>query len=135
MDYKELIENMRAWGEEYIVPACGDGHLKCERFCLPDKDCLVTQAAAAIADLLARTEAAEKRAQAAAQALLRVQRVLYDPLIIQQEIDGKPTLRPVKNTSRQDVYRTVLLAQRAVKIPYRWFPVWAKGGAPDDSDN
>lgn len=46
MDYKELIENMRAWCEEYIVPACGDGHLKCERFCLPDKDCLVTQAAA-----------------------------------------------------------------------------------------
>lgn len=77
MDYKELIENMRAWGEEYIVPACGDGHLKCERFCLPDKDCLVTQAAAAISDLLARAEAAEKRAQDAAQALLRVQRVLY----------------------------------------------------------
>lgn len=61
MGYKKLIENLKAWDEEYIVPACGDGNLQCEHFCLPDKDCLVTQAATAITDLLARAEEAETR--------------------------------------------------------------------------
>lgn len=121
MDYKELAENLAFDAKEY------------SRYPRIRKD--LYGAANSITDLLARAEAAEKRAQAAAQALLRVQRVLYDPLIIQQEIDGKPTLRPVKNTSRQDVYRTILLAQKAAQIPYRWFPVWVKGGEPDDSDD
>lgn len=69
MDYKELIENLKAWDEEYIAPDCGEGNLQCEHFCLPDKDCLVTQAATAITDLLARAEAAEARAEKAERAI------------------------------------------------------------------
>lgn len=61
MDYKELVKNLKAWEEEYISSACGERAIKCERFCLMDKDCLVTQATTAITDLLARAEAAEAR--------------------------------------------------------------------------
>lgn len=59
MDYKELVKNLKAWEEEYISSACGESAIKCEHFCLPDKDCLVTQAATAITGLLARAESAE----------------------------------------------------------------------------
>lgn len=65
MDYKKLVEYLKSWEEEYISSACGDGHLQCEHFCVPGKDCLVTQAIDAITTLMARAEAAEARAEKA----------------------------------------------------------------------
>lgn len=62
------------------------------------------------------------RAREAENALEKVGRILCNPLIVEQVVNGKPTLRPVKDTSRQDVYRTVLLAQAAIKINYRRIP-------------
>lgn len=76
----------------------------------------------AIADLLARAEAAEARAEKAEKALRKVQSILYDPLIVEEN----GVLRPVKRTSRQDVYKTVLLAQKSAGITGRWFPEWMK---------
>ena len=96
MDYKERVENLMARDEEYIVP-----WEPCERGDYPAKTDRAFSAADAIKDLSTQLKAAEERAQAAAQALLRVQRI----------------------------------AQRAAKIPYRWFPGWAKGGEPDDRDD
>lgn len=64
----------------------------------------------------------EGRAREAENALEKVSRILCNPLIVEQVVNGKPTLRPVKDTSRQDVYRTVLLAQAAIKINYRRIP-------------
>ena len=46
--------------------------------------------------------------------------VLSDPLIIM----GEHGLRPVKRTSRQDVYKACLKAQMALGLQYRWFPEW-----------
>lgn len=69
MDYKELIENLKTWEEEYISCACGERNIKCQQFCLPDKDCLATQVVTAITDLLARAEAAEERAEKAEREL------------------------------------------------------------------
>ena len=45
--------------------------------------------------------------------------LLSDPLIIFGENN---TLRPVKGTSRQEVYEKLLKAQFLVGIPNRWFP-------------
>ena len=63
MDYKELIENLKTWEEEYISCTCGERNIKCQQFCLPDKDCLATQAVTAITDLISRAEAAEARCE------------------------------------------------------------------------
>lgn len=49
-----------------------------------------------------------------------VARVLSEPLIIM----GEHGLRPVKGTSRQDVYRACLKAQMALGMKNRWFPDW-----------
>ena len=46
--------------------------------------------------------------------------VLSEPLIIM----GEHGLRPVKRTSRQDVYKACLKAQMALGLQYRWFPEW-----------
>lgn len=51
--------------------------------------------------------------------LEEVRRILSDPLIVCGENN---TLRPVKRTSRQDVYTTVLKAQKAARVTERWFP-------------
>lgn len=51
--------------------------------------------------------------------LEKVRRILSDPLIVCGENN---TLRPVKRTSRQDVYTTVLKAQKAAGVMGRWFP-------------
>lgn len=48
-----------------------------------------------------------------------VRRILSDPLIV---CGDNNTLRPVKRTSRQDVYTTVLKAQKAAGVMERWFP-------------
>lgn len=62
------------------------------------------------------------RLERAEKALSKLQSILYDPLIIEQN----GVLRPVKRTSRQDVYKTVLAAQAAAGITGRWFPKWMK---------
>ena len=58
--------------------------------------------------------------------------LLYDPLIV-PTYDNK-SLRPVKRTSRQDVYHTLLKAQEIMEIPFRGFP-WnrKKDGDNDES--
>ena len=65
-----------------------------------------------IPELLARAEAAEAQ-------LRKVRQILSDPLIVCGENN---TLRPVKRTSKQDVYTTVLKAQKVVGVVGRWFP-------------
>lgn len=51
----------------------------------------------------------------------RLKRVLSDPLIIDNtEVKGK--LRPIKNTSKQLIYRTILKAQMILELPGRWWP-------------
>lgn len=62
------------------------------------------------------------RLERAEKALSKLQSILYNPLIIEQN----GILRPVKGTSRQDVYKTVLAAQAAAGITGRWFPKWMK---------
>lgn len=86
-------------------------HLKeCGTYGFKQEEC--TAAATAITDLLARAETAEAQ-------LNKVRRILSDPLIVCGENN---TLRPVKRTSRQDVYTTVLKAQKAARVTERWFP-------------
>lgn len=55
----------------------------------------------------------------------RIYHLLLDPLIVANGKNGE--LRPIKRTSRQDVYHTLLRAQEIMGIPYRWFP-WKKDG-------
>ena len=55
----------------------------------------------------------------------RIYHLLLDPLIVANGKNGE--LRPIKRTSRQDVYHTLLRAQEIMEIPYRWFP-WKKDG-------
>lgn len=86
-------------------------HLKeCGTYGFKQEECAA--AATAITNLLARAEAAEAQ-------LNKVRHILSDPLIVCGE--GK-TLRPVKRTSKQDVYTTVLKAQKVVGVVGRWFP-------------
>lgn len=68
-------------------------------------------------ELRAENMALKKRLDAVAH-------VLSEPLIIM----GEHGLRPVKGTSRQDVYRACLKAQMALGIQDRWFPDWDVGG-------
>lgn len=56
------------------------------------------------------------------EALRRVQSILNEPLIIEEN----GVLRPVKRTSRQDVYKAILAAQKAAGVTGRWFPEWMK---------
>lgn len=51
----------------------------------------------------------------------RVFHILKEPLLIQDD-HGYKRLRPIKNTSRQDVYSTLLKAQMALGVPNRWYP-------------
>ena len=51
--------------------------------------------------------------------------MLLDPVIVANGKNGE--LRPIKRTSRQDVYHTLLRAQEIMKIPHRWFP-WKRDG-------
>lgn len=66
-------------------------------------------------------ESAKKRNEEAEKTLERVRQILSDPLIINDPQNPK-MLRPVKRTSRQDVYTTLLKAQKAAGISDRWFP-------------
>ena len=106
MDYKKLAirlkcPKVRECPIEGEIPSCQ----KCQ-YRISEK------AALAITDLLARAEAAEAQLEA-------VRRILSDPLIVCGENN---TLRPVKRTSKQDVYTTVLKAQKAAGVMERWFP-------------
>ena len=56
---------------------------------------------------------------------MRLYYLLLDPVIVANGKNGE--LRPIKRTSRQDVYRTLLRAQEMMKIPHRWFP-WKRDG-------
>ena len=57
-----------------------------------------------------------------------VAHVLSEPLIIM----GEHGLRPVKGTSRQDVYTACIKAQMALGMQDRWFPDWSEGGRESD---
>ena len=54
------------------------------------------------------------------QALTNVIKDMQRVLIVK---DGD-TYRPVKGTSRQDVYKACLKAQMALGLKNRWFPDW-----------
>lgn len=87
------------------------------------------------AALLGDHEAAEiERLKAENKALRNrlnmVALVLSDPLIIM----GEHGLRPVKRTSRQDVYKACLKAQMALGLQYRWFPEWNTRAAVEGDD-
>ena len=56
---------------------------------------------------------------------MRLYHLLLDPVIVANGKNGE--LRPIKRTSRQDVYHTLLRAQEIMKIPHRWFP-WKRDG-------
>lgn len=68
----------------------------------------------------AETERLKAENKALRNRLNMVALVLSDPLIIM----GEHGLRPVKRTSRQDVYKACLKAQMALGLQYRWFPEW-----------
>ncbi|MEI3101031.1 MAG: hypothetical protein V8T45_04220 [Oscillospiraceae bacterium] len=71
MDYKELIEHLNEWNENLISEMCADDVLTCDDLCGCTGDCIVVQAATAIADLLSRAEAAESRVKVL-EAILRM---------------------------------------------------------------
>lgn len=106
MDYKEQIEQAKnaavRWQEKHPVICVGE--LRVDR--------IIEDLTESITDLLARAEAAEAQ-------LRKVRQILSDPLIVCGENN---TLRPVKRTSKQDVYTTVLKAQKVVGVVGRWFP-------------
>ena len=56
---------------------------------------------------------------------MRLYHLLLDPVIVANGKNGE--LRPIKRTSRQEVYHTLLRAQEIMKIPHRWFP-WKRDG-------
>lgn len=93
MDYKQLLETLSNADHDELLDN-------------------IDNAICAITNLLARAEAAEAQ-------LRKVRQILSDPLIVCGENN---TLRPVKRTSRQDVYTTVLKAQKAARVTERWFP-------------
>ena len=50
--------------------------------------------------------------------------LLLDPIIIPTH-DQKNLLRPIKGTTKQEVYHTLLKAQEIMEIPGKWIP-WEK---------
>lgn len=125
MNYDSLIENAKI--------CCGDVHVEdCTDYCINPSDqrgdelrfCrqwLVKDLYKAVIYFKSRAESAEKRNEEAEKTLERVRQILSDPLIINDPQNPK-ILRPVKRTSRQDVYTTLLKAQKAAGISDRWFP-------------
>ena len=125
MDYKEQISYLRYLAQQ-------SQHIEATAF---------IRAAESITDLLDSVEAAKVRCETlekmvkeyqevlipgyrkhreeAEAQLEAVRRILSDPLIVCGENN---TLRPVKRTSKQNVYTTVLKAQKAVGVVGRWFP-------------
>ena len=93
MDYRKLLETLSNADHDELLDN-------------------IDNAICAITNLLARAEAAEAQ-------LRKVRQILSDPLIVCGENN---TLRPVKRTSKQDVYTTVLKAQKAAGVMERWFP-------------
>lgn len=124
MSYTKLVQSLRQSCFGKLVP-----DIDAERRAAADAICYLMDKAEyddALAEYLKRAieESAEARAQKAEDQLRRVRHALSEPLII-QDWEHPNSLRPVKNTSRQDVYAAVLKAQKAADIMGRWFPdVW-----------
>ena len=130
MDIEKLIEQLEAWNEQHLSVVCGNGHFACDYLC-ENEDCIVIRAAAAIATLQAENEKLRAELEKVKEdwstavnglmlmqkKLNKVYRMLYDPLII---VDGGH-LRPVKNTSRQQVYKKLVDLQVEMGIN-RGFP-------------
>ena len=130
MDIEKLIERLEAWNEQHLSVVCGDGHFACDYLC-ENEDCIVVRAATALSTLQAENEKLRAELErvkedwsTAVNGLVlmqkkinKVYRMLYDPLII---VDGGH-LRPVKNTSRQQVYKKLVDLQVEMGIN-RGFP-------------
>ena len=76
-------------------------------------------------EAIRKLEAENERLKTNEERYNRIYHLLLDPLIVANGKNGE--LRPIKRTSRQDVYHTLLRAQEIMEIPYRWFP-WKKDG-------
>ena len=130
INVEKLIEQLEAWNEQHLSVVCGGGHFACDYLC-ENEDCVVVRAAAALSTLQAENdklraelEQVKEDWSTAANGLMlmqkklnKVYRMLYDPLII---VDGGH-LRPVKNTSRQQVYKKLVDLQVEMGIN-RGFP-------------
>lgn len=151
MDIEKLIERLEAWNEQHLSVVCGNGHFACDYLCENEDCIVVRAAAALstlqaeneklrseaegmrsnwyksveeIQKLRAELEQVKEDWSTAANGLMlmqkklnKVYRMLYDPLII---VDGGH-LRPVKNTSRQQVYKKLVDLQVEMGIN-RGFP-------------
>ena len=133
-------------------PYCNDNQCPLHKNTINTKDC-ITQLSTNALDLINRLEGENKKneniiriadktiatLQAENESLkaeverlkkveerhMRLYHLLLDPVIVANGKNGE--LRPIKRTSRQDVYHTLLRAQEIMKIPHRWFP-WKRDG-------
>ena len=130
INVEKLIEQLEAWNEQHLSVVCGNGHFACDYLC-ENEDCIVVRAATALSTLQAENEKLRAELEQVKEdwstavnglvlmqkKLNKVYRMLYDPLII---VDGGH-LRPVKNTSRQQVYKKLVDLQVEMGIN-RGFP-------------
>ena len=64
--------------------------------------------------------------------LRRLSSLLYDPLIIPDN-NSKNALRPVKGTTRKEIYGKLLKAQFVLGVPSRWYPEQWRGAQEADN--
>ena len=133
------------------LECCSSGSYGCENGCPLDKECdspirggekIMKSALDLINRQSSRIEKLEKvehfadktieslkaeveRLKKVEERHMRLYHLLLDPVIVANGKNGE--LRPIKRTSRQDVYHTLLRAQEIMKIPHRWFP-WKRDG-------
>ena len=126
-------------------PYCNDNQCPLYKNTINTKDC-ITQLSTNALDLINRLEGENKknetiirfadktieslkaeveRLKKVEERHMRLYHLLLDPVIVANGKNGE--LRPIKRTSRQDVYHTLLRAQEIMKIPHRWFP-WKRDG-------
>ena len=124
MSYLELVHRLR---ESCIGKNVSD--IDAERRAAADAICELLDKSGfddALAQYLKQVieHSAEDRAKKAEAKLEEIRRILYRPLIV-ADMDDPNKLIPIQNTSKQDVYTTVLKAQKAAGVLGRWFPeVW-----------
>ena len=112
-------------------PYCNDNQCPLYKNTINTKDC-ITQLSTNALDLINRQDQEKESLKAEVERLkkveerhMRLYHLLLDPVIVANGKNGE--LRPIKRTSRQDVYHTLLRAQEIMKIPHRWFP-WKRDG-------
>lgn len=74
-----------------------------------------------VAEAARKADAELQRLRAIEERYNKLRGLLADPLII-ANADNPGKLRPVKGTSKESIYRTILKAQKIIGITNRWFP-------------